>query len=567
MKQYTERRKNILTIFVAAFAILFSGLVVYHVVSAQGTLLTTTNKSVYVGDTIQITDFFSEEPVENIKYGISENSENRACITMSATGQINALEAGSAIVTIEYTEKDALQVSTESFYVAVYEPQRETAYYGGVIELDAWQVYPAGEYEYSVSNDSLLLSEDGKVQVQGFQGGTVQVKAGQKDITVAEISVEQPRLASEEGAVRAVGTDPWENGVENFTPIDAGDTAESLVWSSDDEKVAVTSGSAVTALSVGSTNIHATVMAKNKDTVKLSYSFTVTDPKLTKDMLVTASDRNVALPITGTVQASTLVQKEGGHSYARLSGRQIEAVSKGTMTMKIIVDGRELSIKVVVTDPRCKHIAIPMYKGLSKTLSVTGLNKTYSKVSYSSDNKEVATISGKGEVKAKKTGAAKMTIKADGRTITVWAQVAAKRAYQASRKEIKISKQKTEYSQVRRMQKGYYDCSSLVSRVYRQYGVYFGRKSGWAPTAADIGKWCSSNKKIVARKGISYKKLLPGDLLLYSYNGNNGRYLNIDHVDMYVGDGMCVSASSSNNKVVKTGYYPGSVVLVARPVR
>lgn len=568
MKQYADRRKSNLMVLVALLAMVFSGLTVYHVVSAQGTLLTATGKGVYVGDTVQITDFFSDEPVENIKYGISENSENRECITMSATGQITALEAGSAIVTIEYTQKDALQVSTESFYVAVYAPQVETLSYGAVLELDAYGVYPPGEeYVYQVSNDSLFLTEYGSVQVQGFQGGTVTVKEGQKEITVAEITVEQPRLASEEEVARAIGTEPWENAVENFTPISQGDTEEGLVWSPEDERVAVASGGAVTALSVGSTNIQVTVTAKNKDTVKLRYPFTVTDPKLTKDMLVTASGRNLALPVSGLASASTLEQKEGNKEYAYLSGKKIVAVDKGTMDMRMIVDGRELSIRIVVTDPKCKNIAVPMYKGLAKQLSITGLNKTYSTVSYSSEDKSIATISGKGEIKAKKTGSVKMTIKADGRTITVWAQVGAKKAYQASRKEIKISKQKTQYSQTRRMQKGYYDCSSLVSRVYRQYGVYFGRKKGWAPTAADIGKWCSSNKKVVARKGVKYTKLLPGDLLLYSYSGNNGRYLNIDHVDMYVGDGMCVSASSSNNKVVKTWYYPGSVVLVARPIR
>ena len=84
------------------------------------------------------------------------------------------------------------------------------------------------------------------------------------------------------------------------------------------------------------------------------------------------------------------------------------------------------------------------------------------------------------------------------------------------------------------MRKGYYDCSSLVSRVYRPYGVYFGVKRGWSPTAAAIGKWCTNNKKVLSKKAVSYKKLLPGDLVCYSY-ARNGRYRNISHIEIYVG--------------------------------
>jgi len=82
------------------------------------------------------------------------------------------------------------------------------------------------------------------------------------------------------------------------------------------------------------------------------------------------------------------------------------------------------------------------------------------------------------------------------------------------------------------MSKRFYDCSSLVSRVYRKYDVYFGSKSGWSPVAADIGKWCTRNHKVIAKKAVSYKKLLPGDLIFFS-GWRNGRYKNITHIEIY----------------------------------
>ena len=168
---------------------------------------------------------------------------------------------------------------------------------------------------------------------------------------------------------------------------------------------------------------------------------------------------------------------------------------------------------------------------------------------------------------AKKVGHATVKVKADGKTFSILAEISSKNAYRAMKKAIAISKTKTTYSQARRMSKRYYDCSSMVSRVYRNYGVYFGSPRGWSPTAADIGKWCTRNKKVVAKKAVSYKKLLPGDLIFFS-SGKNGRYKNITHVEMYTGGATDVSASSSYGRVVHYGYSKSSqIVLIARPTK
>ena len=134
------------------------------------------------------------------------------------------------------------------------------------------------------------------------------------------------------------------------------------------------------------------------------------------------------------------------------------------------------------------------------------------------------------------------------------------------KKEIAISKTKTRYSQARRMSAHYYDCSSIVWRTYKRYGVNFGVNSSWAPTAASMGYWCQKNNKVIYRTGVSSSKLLPGDIIFYSYQ-RNGRYKNISHVEMYVGNGKSVSASSSHNKVIHYAYKNRSVVMIARPTK
>lgn len=103
-------------------------------------------------------------------------------------------------------------------------------------------------------------------------------------------------------------------------------------------------------------------------------------------------------------------------------------------------------------------------------------------------------------MKAKKIGHTNITVKADGRTFKIWVEISSKRGYRASKKAIAISKTKTTYSQARRMSKRFYDCSSLVSRVYRKYDVYFGSKSGWSPVAADIGNGAPEIIKLLQKK-------------------------------------------------------------------
>ena len=84
------------------------------------------------------------------------------------------------------------------------------------------------------------------------------------------------------------------------------------------------------------------------------------------------------------------------------------------------------------------------------------------------------------------------------------------------------------------MQKGYYDCSSLVWRSYAPVKIYFGDRH-YAPVAANEAKYLVKHKKTVAVKNINrLNKLRPGDLLFFKGN-KNGRYKNIYHVAIYMG--------------------------------
>jgi len=124
--------------------------------------------------------------------------------------------------------------------------------------------------------------------------------------------------------------------------------------------------------------------------------------------------------------------------------------------------------------------------------------------------------------------------------------------------EFVLSKVGYPYSQTYRDTGAYYDCSSLAYYAWKKAGVDI--SYGGATTAAAEGQYCYDNHLLV-----EYSDMQPGDLIFYSY-GNNGRFENITHVAVYVGDGKVVEAANERIGVV---YRPvqgrGSIVFIGRP--
>lgn len=116
------------------------------------------------------------------------------------------------------------------------------------------------------------------------------------------------------------------------------------------------------------------------------------------------------------------------------------------------------------------------------------------------------------------------------------------------------------YSQQYRDSGNYYDCSSLAYYSWKEAGVDI--SYGGSYTAAAEAEGLDS-----AGKTVSYDEIQPGDLIFYSYE-YNGRYKNISHVAIYVGDGMVVEAKGTDYGVTYNAVPSvGSIVLVGRPTR
>ena len=121
-----------------------------------------------------------------------------------------------------------------------------------------------------------------------------------------------------------------------------------------------------------------------------------------------------------------------------------------------------------------------------------------------------------------------------------------------------LSKVGYPYSQAYRDSGNYYDCSSLAYYAWRSAGVSIMYEG--SNTAASEGKLCYDNNLLV-----NYDEMQPGDLIFYSYD-KNGRFMNITHVAIYVGNGKVVEAANARLGVV---YRPvqgrSSIVFIGRP--
>lgn len=201
---------------------------------------------------------------------------------------------------------------------------------------------------------------------------------------------------------------------------------------------------------------------------------------------------------------------------------------------------------------------LALYKGETATLMLRGLQSSDS-VKWSSSNKAVATVTSQGKVKAKGYGYATVTATVGDFALTYEVGVSYKTAIKALRYDIKHFNDT--YSQEKRMSEGYYDCSSFVWRGYKSAGMYLNKNGGWAPTAADLAKWCVQNNYMIYEGTVNVSKLLPGDLIFeMDASESNGRYKGIYHVDMYQGNGTLIT-------VERQKWCAGQLsgVMVARP--
>lgn len=338
---------------------------------------------------------------------------------------------------------------------------------------------------------------------------------------------------SETLVYRAVGSSPYLLSLVNLT-------RGNVEWSSSDKGIAkVDAGGFVTPVSAGEVTITASVKKSSGVVIKYKCEFHVTNPVLNITKTNIAQNASITLSLSGTQGSAVwmssasdaVVVYSNGTVIPSSPSATVQALKMGNAVISVAVDGVIKTCEVTVTNPQLKKNFYVTAKGTKQIVNITGTN-AQSNITYTSSNKKVATVNSSGVIKAKGTGYSAVTAHVDGAALTVSVNVGTKKGAKAVLNAMKA--EGATYSQARRMSKGYYDCSSLVWRSYKPTGIVFGDRK-YAPVAADEARFCVKHKKTVSKKArTKLNKLLPGDLFFFS-GARNGRYKNIYHVAIYMG--------------------------------
>ena len=269
---------------------------------------------------------------------------------------------------------------------------------------------------------------------------------------------------------------------------------------------------------------------------------------------------NSKLKINVYIEDNTIVITQGNY---KKTGSSVITVTIYGKTFNI----NYKSVKVGISDSS-KLIA----KKKKFKLSISGYNE---KIEWKSSNPRIATVSSKGVVKGKKIGNCVITAKLGDKYLGCTVSVTTAKLIKVTKRATYIGTHWT-YSQAKRTQKGYYDCSALVWKAYHEKGgIDFGN-SYYPGTTATESAWCKAHGKMI-KGGFTYKKIQkmqmnPGDIVFKSTNRKH-KYSTTYHVEMFTGY-LCMYVDSSGRPGVTTlwaargaGYGAAEGSLLARPTK
>lgn len=245
---------------------------------------------------------------------------------------------------------------------------------------------------------------------------------------------------------------------------------------------------------------------------------------------------------------------------------------KCTTKLTVSIGGKKFKIKISLKPVKISASSLLLEKGKTKKLKIAGCSQG---ITWSSSNKKIATVSKDGVVKGKKIGNVVITAKIGNNPIGCAVSITTKPLKKVCERATYIGTHWT-YSQAKRTQNGYYDCSALVWKAYKECaGVTFGN-AGYPGTTRTESAWCRDHGRMI-KGGYTYKKvqkmqLNPGDLVFKS-NSSKDPYNTTYHVEMFTGY-TCLGYDSKGKPVVtslwasrEAGYGAVDGSLLARPMK
>lgn len=554
----TPKKKGIVTITAKANGITKKCKVT---VEAPSISMYQTSFSIFSGSTYNITAHANPQTT-TMKW----KSSNSKVAKVDKNGNITALKPGTTNITASINGAKAVCKVTVVKDIYKLSSTKRTMTAGEQIKLyvknadNVWNInYYLKEnngavstsYENGVCTITANAKGTDKVMVSFgiYQNGAYTYYGKPCTIQVSDSGISQQQFSIAKGKTKKL----------KIVNADGNAKVTSVNWSSTATKVATVNSATgvVKGIKSGTAQIKAVVSYEDGKQKTYTSTVKVSDPKLSVNSAVIALQGSKKITIKGINEWSNVSWKSTKANIVTISrDGTLSAIKTGSATVKAVVDGKTLTCKVYVSNPKLENTYTRCVPGTKVKIPLTGLQAN-SKVSYKSSAHTVATVDHTGNIHITNGGRAEILVNADGKELYYVVEAASKKAIDACERGYSIITT-SEYSQEKRMSEGYYDCSALVFRAYGKDAKMLGGISSWAPTAADMAKHMENTGKVIAWEPIRLSQLRPGDLIFYGQQ-SNGRYLGIYHVSMYYGDSLRLEDPLE--------YYweRDNIVMVARP--
>ena len=384
-------------------------------------------------------------------------SSDASVASVSANGEVKALKAGTAIITVSSangkTATCKVTVAAKIIEVTgVVLSNTELKMTEGDLATLTASVQPADATDKTLtwtSSDVTVATVSANGEVKAIKEGTavIIVKASNGVSATCKVTVESGIIGVTSVSLDKTSLEMTEGDAATLTatvnPSDA--TDKTLTWTSSDASVAsVSVNGEVKALKAGTAIITVSSANGKTATCKVTVAARVIEvSSVSLDKTSLEMTEGEAAMLTATVNPSdatdkTLTWTSSDTSVASVSATgEVKALKAGTTNITVSsVNGKTATCKVTVaakiievTGITLSNTELKMTEGETATLTaiVAPANATDKTLTWTSSNNSVASVSANGEVKALKAGSAIITVNsANGKTANCVVTVAKK---------------------------------------------------------------------------------------------------------------------------------------------
>ena len=293
----------------------------------------------------------------------------------------------------------------------------------------------SSELTFLSSDESIAsVDENGMVSINGVGECTITVTSketfeyeaftGEINLKVNSKEIEPPLTSNPTGTSQTTeATQPTETR-ETIEPTESQTTdSPGTTGSTEPTQSTDTTGTTEPYESSSSTSpSESTSVTEPSATINPTENTNTTEPTETTPAKTTVNLKksSATVYVKGTAQIKATVKNGKGKTIYKTSNKKVAKVNssgkvtgvkKGTATITVTNNGVSKKFKITVKNPKLNKSKLTIKKGKSFKLSIKG---KVGNAKFTSSNKKVATVSKKGNIKAKKKGKATITVKTNG---------------------------------------------------------------------------------------------------------------------------------------------------------